>query len=66
MYLVFGYNRYYPLGGVNDLICIVDTRDEAVQAVLHLDTDDYEIVRIENGRHEVIMDSRFSDIRREQ
>ena len=43
-YLVFGFETYYPGGGINDLIAECATYNEAVEYVGNNSSDNYEIV----------------------
>lgn len=42
-YLLFGYDTYYPLGGMNDLIDSFDTIEEAIDAIKNDNSDCHEI-----------------------
>ena len=45
---LFGWDRYYPSGGVNDLIGVFATREEAEAHATHnIDIENYEIVDLQ-------------------
>lgn len=38
-YILFGFEKYYPQGGMNDFISEHDTKREAVEFICSMDTD---------------------------
>lgn len=49
MFLIFGYNEYYPSGGINDLVAISRTKESAKTYGLGLDWEYIEIYDVETG-----------------
>ena len=47
-YIVFGYNQYYPMGGLTDMIATFDTESELKEFLLAVPedkhSDDYEVL----------------------
>lgn len=44
MFLLFAYDQYYPAGGMNDLMGVFDTFDEAHEKAMSITYDWKEIV----------------------
>lgn len=43
-YILFGYDKYYPGGGMEDIIGSFDTVDDAKKAIKEDDSDKYDLL----------------------